>query len=183
MYSTSECSLYFRLTEQPRLLAQMGRIDRKLDPDMASSARSTGPDHRAFLRSSQYLRHGVHVRLTTPLNWPSSPNIELQNGAFRVNGWNAPRAEPSRGWGTVFLVYASAGKVPPLLGSYSALNVPRACLATCASLLVCPTAGKSPINRGAFMLLCPVGRVGHREVEMIRSFRPKRYPRSGASVC
>jgi hypothetical protein len=53
-----------------------------------------------------------------------SPGIELQNGAFRVNGWMAPRSEPSGGWGTVFLVYAGAGrvnsgKVPPLLGAYS----------------------------------------------------------------
>ncbi len=48
-----------------------------------------------------------------------SPAIELQNGAFRASGWKAPRSEPSGGWGTVFLVYAGAGKVPPLLGSYS----------------------------------------------------------------
>ena len=48
-----------------------------------------------------------------------SPNIELQNGAFRVNGWKAPQSEPPGGWGTVFLVYAGAGKVPPLLGSWS----------------------------------------------------------------
>jgi len=48
-----------------------------------------------------------------------SPAIGLQNGAFRVNGWTAPRSEPSGGWGTVFLVYAGAGKVPPLVGAYS----------------------------------------------------------------
>jgi hypothetical protein len=36
-----------------------------------------------------------------------------------VNGWKAPQAEPSGGWGTVFLVYAGAGKVPPLVGSYA----------------------------------------------------------------
>jgi hypothetical protein len=47
------------------------------------------------------------------------PAIEFQNGAFRVNGWRAPRSEPSGGWGTVFLVYSGAGKVPPLLGAYS----------------------------------------------------------------
>ena len=40
-----------------------------------------------------------------------SPAIELQNGAFRVNGWMAPRSEPAGGWGTVFLVYAGAGRV------------------------------------------------------------------------
>ncbi len=48
-----------------------------------------------------------------------APAIELQDGAFRVNGWTAPQSEPSGGWGTVFLVYAGAGKVPPLLGSWS----------------------------------------------------------------
>jgi len=48
-----------------------------------------------------------------------SPVIEFQNGAFQVNGWRAPQTEPSGGWGTVFLVYAGAGKVPPLLGSYA----------------------------------------------------------------
>jgi hypothetical protein len=44
--------------------------------------------------------------------------IELQNGVFRVNGWKAPQSEPPGGWGTVFLVYAGPGKVPPLLGQY-----------------------------------------------------------------
>jgi len=48
-----------------------------------------------------------------------TPTIEFQNGAFQVNGWKAPQTEPAGGWGTVFLVYAGAGKVPPLLGSYS----------------------------------------------------------------
>ncbi len=36
-----------------------------------------------------------------------------------MNGWQAPLHEPAGGWGTVFLVYAGAGSVPPLLGSYS----------------------------------------------------------------
>ena len=48
-----------------------------------------------------------------------SSTIELQNGVFRVNGWKAPQSEPSGGWGTVFLVYAGTGQVPPLLGEYS----------------------------------------------------------------
>lgn len=48
-----------------------------------------------------------------------SPNIELQNGAFSVGGWKAPQSEPSGGWGTVFLIYAGTGNVPPLLGSWS----------------------------------------------------------------
>ena len=48
-----------------------------------------------------------------------SPAIELQNGAFQVRGWPAPPQEPRGGWGTVFLIYAGAGQVPPLLGAYS----------------------------------------------------------------
>jgi hypothetical protein len=48
-----------------------------------------------------------------------APVIELQNGTFRVNGWAPPRSEPPGGWGTVFLVYAGSGHVPPLVGSYS----------------------------------------------------------------
>ncbi len=48
-----------------------------------------------------------------------APDIELQNGVFRVSGWKAPQSEPYGGWGTVFLVYAGAGKVPPLLGSWN----------------------------------------------------------------
>ena len=48
-----------------------------------------------------------------------SPAIELQNGAFRVDGWTPPRAEPPGGWGAILVVYAGAGKVPPLLGTYA----------------------------------------------------------------
>ncbi|HVV46741.1 MAG TPA: hypothetical protein VHC72_16120 [Bryobacteraceae bacterium] len=48
-----------------------------------------------------------------------SVSIELKNGAFRVTGWNAPRREPAKGWGSVFAVYAGSGNVPPLLGSYA----------------------------------------------------------------
>jgi hypothetical protein len=48
-----------------------------------------------------------------------SPVIELQNGAFRVNGWAAPRLEPSGGWGAVLRIYAGAGNVPPLVGAYA----------------------------------------------------------------
>lgn len=48
-----------------------------------------------------------------------APDIQFQNDVFRVSGWKAPQSQPSGGWGTVFLVYAGTGKVPPLLGSYS----------------------------------------------------------------
>jgi len=47
------------------------------------------------------------------------PDIQLHNDVFRVGGWKAPQSPPPGGWGTVFLVYAGAGSVPPLLGSYS----------------------------------------------------------------
>lgn len=46
-------------------------------------------------------------------------SIELREGAFRVVGWTPPSVAPSGGWGTVFLVYAGTGKVPPLAGSYT----------------------------------------------------------------
>jgi hypothetical protein len=47
-----------------------------------------------------------------------SISIQLDAGAFRVAGWDAPRSEPSKGWASVFTVYAGTGDVPPLLGSY-----------------------------------------------------------------
>ena len=48
-----------------------------------------------------------------------TPNIQFDSGAFRVNGWHAPAAPPAKGWQSVFTVYAGAGNVPPLLGSYA----------------------------------------------------------------
>jgi hypothetical protein len=41
----------------------------------------------------------------------------MDGGVFRVTGWQAG-APPPAGWSAVFTVYASAGDVPPLLGSY-----------------------------------------------------------------
>jgi hypothetical protein len=46
-------------------------------------------------------------------------SIQREGDAFKVAGWNAPRIEPSRGWSSVFTVYAGSGDVPPLLGSYA----------------------------------------------------------------
>jgi hypothetical protein len=48
-----------------------------------------------------------------------SPTIQLDNGAFRIAGWNAPPRPPATGWPSVFAVYAGTGNVPPLSGSYS----------------------------------------------------------------
>jgi hypothetical protein len=48
-------------------------------------------------------------------------SIELDRGAFRVAGWDAT-VEPAEGWASVFSVYAGAGDVQPMLGSYQALD-------------------------------------------------------------
>ena len=48
-----------------------------------------------------------------------SISIQLERGAFKVAGWNAPRTEPARGWSSVLAIYAGSGDVPPLLGSYA----------------------------------------------------------------
>jgi hypothetical protein len=45
-------------------------------------------------------------------------SIQLDGELFRVAGWNAG-AEPAEGWISVFPVYAGAGDVQPLLGSYA----------------------------------------------------------------
>jgi hypothetical protein len=36
-----------------------------------------------------------------------------------VSGWNPPSAAPANGWASIFPVYAGAGDVPPLAGSYA----------------------------------------------------------------
>jgi hypothetical protein len=73
--------------------------------------------NKAALAVAAMLLAGVAAAVAQSVSSP--PVIELQNGAFRINGWSPPRSEPPGGWGTVFLVYAGAGKVPPLLGAYS----------------------------------------------------------------
>ena len=45
-------------------------------------------------------------------------SIQLADSAFKVTGWPAPATPPSRGWASIFAVYAGAGDVPLLLGSY-----------------------------------------------------------------
>jgi hypothetical protein len=45
-------------------------------------------------------------------------SIQLAGDVFRVTGWNAT-AEPADGWVAIFPVYAGAGDVPPMLGSYA----------------------------------------------------------------
>jgi hypothetical protein len=46
-----------------------------------------------------------------------SPSIQFDGGVFKVIG-SKPLAEPSAGWASVFSVYAGAGDVPPMLGTY-----------------------------------------------------------------
>ena len=48
-----------------------------------------------------------------------SVDIQLVSGAFHLTGWPAPKSPPSKGWASVFAIYAGPGDVPPLLGSYS----------------------------------------------------------------
>lgn len=46
-------------------------------------------------------------------------SIQFEAGTFRVIGWKLPSALPANGWGSVFKVYAGAGDVPPLAGTYA----------------------------------------------------------------
>jgi hypothetical protein len=48
-----------------------------------------------------------------------SLSIQFDGGVFKVVGWKAPPSAPAKGWASLFVVYAGAGEVPPLLGSYS----------------------------------------------------------------
>ncbi len=45
--------------------------------------------------------------------------IQFEGGAFKVSGWRAPGTAPTKGWASVFAVYAGSGDVPPLQGSYT----------------------------------------------------------------
>ena len=56
--------------------------------------------------------------LIAPLAAAQTPQIVMESGAFRVDGWKAAMP-PANGWSTVFVIYAGEGDVPPLLGSYS----------------------------------------------------------------
>jgi hypothetical protein len=46
-------------------------------------------------------------------------SIQFAGGVFKVSGWRGPSTAPTKGWATVFAVYAGAGDVPPLLGTYA----------------------------------------------------------------
>lgn len=48
----------------------------------------------------------------------AAQSIRMEGGAFRVDGWQ-PGPEPAAGWSSLFRVYAGAGDVPPIAGTYS----------------------------------------------------------------
>jgi hypothetical protein len=48
-----------------------------------------------------------------------SISILLDHGAFKVAGFTPPRSAPSKGWPSLFAVYAGQGDVPPMLGDYA----------------------------------------------------------------
>jgi hypothetical protein len=50
---------------------------------------------------------------------PAAISIQFEAGAFKVSGWPAPSTAPAKGWASLFVVYAGAGDVPPLQGTYA----------------------------------------------------------------
>jgi hypothetical protein len=54
----------------------------------------------------------------------AAPRVDIQfdGSVFKVSGWQGPATIPAKGWESVFAVYAGAGDVPPLLGSYAVEN-------------------------------------------------------------
>src|SRR5579863_8317750 len=46
-------------------------------------------------------------------------SLQLENGAFKVDGWKAPVEMPTDGWASIFAVYSASGDVPPMLGTYA----------------------------------------------------------------
>lgn len=46
-------------------------------------------------------------------------SIQLDAGAFRVTGWQAPATPPPGGWASLFSVYAGTATAPAMLGSYA----------------------------------------------------------------
>jgi hypothetical protein len=46
-------------------------------------------------------------------------SIQLDAGAFKVTGWQAPASPPAGGWPSMLNVYAGTGTGVPMLGSYS----------------------------------------------------------------
>lgn len=53
---------------------------------------------------------------------PPGISIQFEAGVFKVSGWQAPSTAPAKGWASLFVVYAGAGDVPPLQGTYAVQN-------------------------------------------------------------
>jgi hypothetical protein len=49
----------------------------------------------------------------------ASVSIGMENGAFRIQGWNAPSSPPHGDWSSIFSVRTGPGDAPALLGSYA----------------------------------------------------------------
>ena len=83
--------------------------------DVAVPRRPGGPPHKT-LKTVQTVRNLLFL-LVSGVAFAQSVSIQIENGSFRLSGWNA--AQPAKGWASVFAVYAGAGDLPPMLGSYS----------------------------------------------------------------
>jgi hypothetical protein len=66
--------------------------------------------HKAILAASLAILLGTATGA-------ANVSIQLDGGAFHVAGWDAP-AEPVEGWASVFAIYAGAGDVQTMLGTY-----------------------------------------------------------------
>jgi hypothetical protein len=95
-------------------------------------------------------------------------SVQLDAGAFRVAGWQAPATPPAGGWASVFNVYAGSADAPAMLGSYSVeggtlLFRPRYPLAAGVKYrAVFHQPGRTPIERsfdGPTRLTAPATRV------------------------
>jgi hypothetical protein len=47
-------------------------------------------------------------------------SIQLEGGSFKVTGWDPPRTPPTKGFSSIFAVYAGGGDLPPVAGTYTA---------------------------------------------------------------
>jgi hypothetical protein len=48
-----------------------------------------------------------------------SVSLQFDGTAFKVLGWTPSASAPGGGWASIFRVYAGAGDVPPLIGTYA----------------------------------------------------------------
>jgi hypothetical protein len=70
------------------------------------------------LRSRSYLVAAVILALGMTAV-AQGTSLQLDGNVFKVLGWKPPASAPAGGWASVFVVYAGAGDVPPLTGTYA----------------------------------------------------------------